>query len=598
MHKKRTLKWRLIKQLIVFWALPMLFLGGIMIVILVRSFRTQTDEMINASMEKAVENCSLRLDDCLYASETAERLHTLQDAYNQFRISRNKADLYLYSKEFLVSQYAYNRNFSMSVLYYLDWPAVYHVDYFDRADGGKNYSFYINNAKDEIHDVTFGSDKDVVFFSKEGHIYMIRKLDLSGGETYAVLVQELDINSIFGTLSSVRDVNGYAVYTDEDVFFSVGVDGSGLQCPGYKNDNGDSDGTTDLSIERRNEYIFACDDIAGTGFCYQAFLQKGLYRNEERILLGLFGMSTAFILFLMVLIFYFFDRNINRPISKLMETSDAIAGGNYGVTIEDKKSKGEIRAINENFNSMSLTLKKQFEKIYVEEIALRDANINALQAQINPHFLNNTLEIINWELRMSGNTKASQMIEALSTMMSATLNREKKELITLREELEYVDAYTYILSCRFGERFAYEENVDPSFMSCRVPRLIIQPIIENAVEHGECYEGKFLITLSAKAVKEEDGVLKEVDEPDEETDLAIRVTNPGELSDEDRQRITALLSNDDKKEKRSVSIGIKNVQKRLKIIYGGESGLSFGTDDEGNTYFTIRISRPFASDDE
>ena len=113
-----------------------------------------------------------------------------------------------------------------------------------------------------------------------------------------------------------------------------------------------------------------------------------------------------------------------------------------------------------NFNTMSLKLKDQFEKIYVEEIALRDANIHALQSQINPHFLNNTLEIINWEARMDGNEQVSKMIEALSTMLGATLNREKRDQISLKEELEYVDAYLYIIECRFRDRFECTRTIE------------------------------------------------------------------------------------------------------------------------------------------
>ena len=76
----------------------------------------------------------------------------------------------------------------------------------------------------------------------------------------------------------------------------------------------------------------------------------------------------------------------------------------------------------------------------------------ALQSQINPHFLNNTLEIINWEARLSDNRKVSAMIEALSTMLEATLNRKKRHMVALSEELSYVDAYLYIISQRLGER--------------------------------------------------------------------------------------------------------------------------------------------------
>ena len=138
----------------------------------------------------------------------------------------------------------------------------------------------------------------------------------------------------------------------------------------------------------------------------------------------------------------------------------------------------------DTFNHMSVSLEESFNRIYAEEIALRDANIKALQSQINPHFLNNTLEIINWKARMSGNNDVSGMIESLGIMMEATMNRKNESFISIKEELKYVDAYLYIIVQRFGEKFQFAKNIDESVLELKIPRLIIQPLVENMVEHG------------------------------------------------------------------------------------------------------------------
>ena len=170
------------------------------------------------------------------------------------------------------------------------------------------------------------------------------------------------------------------------------------------------------------------------------------------------------------------------------------------------------------FNSMSDKLKNQFEQIYLEELALRDANIMALQSQINPHFLNNTLEIINWEARMEGNDRVSSMIEALSTMLEATMDRKKQQMIPLSEEISYVEAYCYIIRQRFGEKFQFEKQIDPELLQTEVPRLIIQPIMENAVEHGlSGRAGKIVLRIYA-----------------EEDKLKIAIINDGLMSIEDK----------------------------------------------------------------
>ena len=132
---------------------------------------------------------------------------------------------------------------------------------------------------------------------------------------------------------------------------------------------------------------------------------------------------------------------------------------------------------------MSARLQTQFDCLYQEELARRDAQIKALQAHINPHFLNNTLESINWQARMSGDVKASRMIEALSTVLDAALDRKGMPEVPLSEEMRYVNAYLYIVTQRFGERLKVDIDLPGALMGCRVPRLILQPVIENAVEH-------------------------------------------------------------------------------------------------------------------
>ena len=199
----------------------------------------------------------------------------------------------------------------------------------------------------------------------------------------------------------------------------------------------------------------------------------------------------------------------------------------------------------------------------------------ALQSQINPHFLNNTLEIINWEARLMENYKVSGMIEALSTILGATMNRKQQQHIPLAEELSYADAYFFIISTRLGERFQVIKDIDESLLQVPVPRLIIQPIIENAVEHGMNAQNQGIVTLHIFS---------------KEDKLYIEVRNLGELTAKDKERIDALLSEDyNADNERSTSLGIRNVNRRLKIIYGNDCGLSIKSDKDGSTVSTIIV---------
>ena len=175
------------------------------------------------------------------------------------------------------------------------------------------------------------------------------------------------------------------------------------------------------------------------------------------------------------------------------------------------------------------------------------------------------------------------MIEALSTMMSATMDRNRQSLISLEEEMEYVQAYLYIIKCRYQDKFTYTEDIDPSLMYVKVPRLIIQPVVENAVEYSSCEDGSRHVTLKIEGRCDQDHV-----------DMKISIINPGVPSKEDMDKITGLLTDDmDIKplEERSTRIGIRNVHRRLRIIYGSESGLSIRSDGNGNTISTIFVKK-------
>lgn len=167
---------------------------------------------------------------------------------------------------------------------------------------------------------------------------------------------------------------------------------------------------------------------------------------------------VALIVPLLAVVIWFFTRNVSHPIDRLIGEAKSIEEGNFGVQVSDRFHSSEFQYLTDAFNSMSYKLKYQFDRIYKEELALRDARIMALQSQINPHFLNNTLEIINWEARLSDNVKVSRMIEALSTMLDAAMDRKGRPIVHVSEEMMYVDAYLYIISERLGKRLTIKRN--------------------------------------------------------------------------------------------------------------------------------------------
>lgn len=206
--------------------------------------------------------------------------------------------------------------------------------------------------------------------------------------------------------------------------------------------------------------------------------------------------------------------------------------------------------------------------------------LNALQSQINPHFLNNTLEIINWEARMAGDDRVSAMIEALSTMMGAVLDRDGRNQIPLKEELSYVDAYLFIINERLGGRLQVEREIEEGAAKIPVPRLILQPIVENAVEHDITPNRGGKLTLRACQTEQE---------------VTLEVFHEGTMTEKDRENIRRICS-DAPLEKRRV--GLRNVYKRMKLLYGDRGGLTVEEASPGVIRARLVIPRESAAQAE
>jgi len=228
---------------------------------------------------------------------------------------------------------------------------------------------------------------------------------------------------------------------------------------------------------------------------------------------------------------------------------------------------------------MSSEIKYLFDFAYSEKLARKDAKIIALQSQINPHFLNNTLEMMNWQARMAGDITVSKMIEALGTLLNSSMDRTNKKLISLSDELRCVDAYCYIISMRFGKRLKIEKQVDENLLQLKVPQLILQPLIENAVVHG--VETVKSGTIQIKAYKDGQNVI-------------LQIINTGKnMTKEDINRVERIIEGtyelSPEEKATHESMGIHNVNERIKLIYGEEYGLTIRPIAEGETASTITI---------
>lgn len=253
-----------------------------------------------------------------------------------------------------------------------------------------------------------------------------------------------------------------------------------------------------------------------------------------------------------------------NPIKRLVKGMKKVQMGESNVYVQDDR-EDELGFLNKTFNEMSGEIHHLVNWVYREQLTRKEAELKALQSQINPHFLFNTLESINWMAQLNNIPEISNTVSDLSDLMEASIGRDDR-LITIEEEFTYADKYISLLKRRFEDRIELVKNVQDGVLGVKIPRLLIQPLIENAVYHGiEKSRGKGIITLNASRRVET---------------ICIEVIDNGAGMDgDDLEQLNDRLSMDNDayfkrlSEKKNKSIGIENVNRRIKLFYGENYGL-------------------------
>lgn len=295
------------------------------------------------------------------------------------------------------------------------------------------------------------------------------------------------------------------------------------------------------------------------------------------------ALSVTVNLLLLSALLYWFINRITRHIRKLNGAIAEVAGGNL-VVETSIRTGDEIQNLAEGFNAMVRRLSELMNETYQLGVRRKEAELNSLQAQINPHFLYNTLESINWEamLLTNGPNKVSEMVTALSDLLRLSINKGR-EIVTFQEEIDHVKNYLILQKERYADKFEVEWNVDPRLYEYRTLKLILQPLVENAIYHGlELKEGTGVIRIGGKL--EEDGVRVTI----EDDGLGM---SAGQLAQVRQSLLPEDAANRGESGKRGAggSIGISNVHERIQLYYGEFYGIEVESEPNAGTRVTIRL---------
>ncbi|QJD82223.1 cache domain-containing sensor histidine kinase [Cohnella herbarum] len=296
-------------------------------------------------------------------------------------------------------------------------------------------------------------------------------------------------------------------------------------------------------------------------------------QNEVRlsfIILGLIVIILAFIISI------FLSRRVNRPIKRLQDHMKEVEKGNFDIHVEVPTTI-EIGRLARAFNMMVGKIKELMSQVVQDQEQKRKSEINALQAQINPHFLYNTLDSIVWMAENDKSREVVLMTSALAKLFRASISKGE-ELVSIRTEIEHITNYLMIQKMRYKNKLDYEIEIHDSVRNYLTIKVILQPIVENAIYHGiKMKQGPGLITISAEET---------------DTDIYLIVEDNGKGMDEEKLR-TLLLPSPDAEEGRGV--GVRNVHERLQLYFGAQYGLSYKSVPGEGTTVHIRMPKALHS---
>lgn len=310
------------------------------------------------------------------------------------------------------------------------------------------------------------------------------------------------------------------------------------------------------NVNGRNCYI-TFRDIAGTSWRLLSVIPAVEYEKDILWLRGWTVLICVSCCFLAVAFSIAISGSISKPVKRLSVMMTRVGEGDFNVS-SNYESKDEIGLLSSHFNKMVSQVQQLIQEVYQEQLLKQKAELKSLRMQINPHFLYNTLESINWMARIKGVPEVGRMVKAMGDLMRASIGGD--DFVSIEDEVKNIKNYLMIQTFRYGDRFEVDMEISQEIMSVKIPKLILQPIVENAIVHGfENLFGNGKIEITGQR---------------EDSRILFQVRDNGAGIEE--SVAAALLAGDERNLPQADShthIGLRNVDRRIKMYYGQEYGI-------------------------
>lgn len=451
-----------------------------------------------------------------------------------------------------------------------------HYDLKDDLEASPNHistSIWYQEALKNIDNVTLGYEKQNILFARKATNKVSNMLVIAFAPRKYDINQKIETVALYINPQAFHLIEAYTEWSDIGSMYLVDKVGNVIVKSDTENDNiiyqisEYQTGNHMINIQGEKLQLFI-QDVANSKWKLITISKSNrliaIYRN---IALGL--ISVAILLFIL---FYFFTRlflkNIISPINHLVKGMEHMELGKLDTHVQPEGAM-EVRKMIHSFNKMVRQIGELITSNEEKEKEKHQEEIKALQSQINPHFIVNTLNTIRFIAQASKYESIKNMAESLIKILSSSFKRSNS-FYTIREEIEILESYIYLMKIRYSDNFDVKINAEENCMNNQIPRLLIQPIVENSISHGLQDKediGHIVITIFKS-----------------ESIINLIVEDDGYGITEDK--IKHLL--EDKKQN-GENIGIANVHRRIKLNYGDEYGIIMESKPGQYTKTIIRI---------
>jgi two-component system sensor histidine kinase YesM len=404
----------------------------------------------------------------------------------------------------------------------------------------------------QLSDVYVGnSDLNVISLFREirdinniDQVLGFMKINLSQSQIRSIYDKQ--INNKQG-LFYIVDPNRTILSTHSDQWIGRTLEARYLQPQVFENREGYYNATID-----GKKYLVEYYTVDSTGWKLINYVPIGSITKQSEEIKQVTYLSVGLSCVICFLFLLFFMVRILKPLKQIRRLMGSLENENFNVNM-NVQGNDEIALLASSFNKMSRRLDELINEVHVVTLKQKEAEIKALEAQINPHFLYNTLDLIYWVGRMEKAFETASLIQTLSQLFRIGLNKGSGFTV-VRKELEYIENYMLIQKKRYDNAITFHASAAPETLDCRVIKLILQPLVENAITHGIEQKGGFG-HIEVLIYKEADTLVYEVIDDGVGIDPSVidRLLGPAK---DDRQ-----------------GVGLRNINDRIKLSFGNAYGL-------------------------